>query len=228
MHTPSRSISRSFIALSVGTALVLSSCHTSRTVKGGAIGAAAGGAVGAAVGHHYDNTVLGAIIGAAVGGTAGALIGRHMDKQAEELRNDLKGATVERVGEGIKITFDSGLLFDVDKSALSSAAKTNLTELAQTLNKYDDTDVLIEGHTDATGSDEHNMDLSKQRAESVAAYLSTAGVRANRFTTMGYGETQPMADNESEAGRAKNRRVDIAIYANDRMKKAAERGELGQ
>nr|MDQ3101520.1 glycine zipper domain-containing protein [Bacteroidota bacterium] len=114
-------------------ALVVSSCKQSKTAQGGAIGAAAGGAVGAVIGHQYENTALGAIIGAAVGGTAGALIGRHMDKQAEELRNDLEGANVERVGEGIKITFDSGLLFEVNKSTLSSASQTNLTDLAQTL-----------------------------------------------------------------------------------------------
>ncbi|MBS1583049.1 MAG: OmpA family protein [Bacteroidetes bacterium] len=217
---------KTLTAATLGAALLLSGCHASKTVKGGAIGAGAGGAVGAVIGNQYDNTALGAIIGAAVGGTAGALIGRHMDKQAEELRNDLKGAQVERVGEGIKITFDSGLLFDVDKSGLSAASKTNLANLATTLNKYDDTDILIEGHTDDTGSDEHNMTLSKQRAESVAAYLSTAGVRASRFTTMGYGESQPIADNATTDGRQKNRRVEIAIYANKKMKRAAERGEL--
>lgn len=224
------SILKALTALMISGALLCSGCNTSKAVKGGAIGAAGGGAAGAVIGNQFGDhgTVWGAIIGAAVGGTAGALIGRHMDKQAEELRADLKGATVERVGEGIKITFDSGLLFDVDKSALSATSKSNLSDLASTLNKYEDTDILIEGHTDATGSDEYNMTLSKQRAESVAAYLSTAGVRASRFTTMGYGETQPVADNASESGQAKNRRVEIAIYANKRMKKAAERGELDQ
>lgn len=226
MFPTDRSITRPLLATALSACIALSACHSSRTVKGAAIGAAGGGAIGAAVGHASDNTLLGALIGAAVGGTAGGLIGRHMDKQAEELRNDLKGATVERVGEGIKITFDSGLLFDVDKSNLSGASKTNLDDLAKTLNKYEDTDILIEGHTDATGADDHNMDLSKRRAESVANYLSTAGVRASRFTTMGYGETQPIASNDTDAGRAQNRRVDIAIYANKRMKKAAENGEL--
>lgn len=224
MFAPHRS--RPILVFTLGACIVLGGCHASRTAKGAAIGAAGGGAVGAAIGNHYDNTLLGALIGAAVGGTAGGLIGRHMDKQAEELRNDLKGATVERVGEGIKITFDSGLLFDVDQSALNGTSKANLDRLAQTLNKYADTDILIEGHTDNTGADDHNMDLSKRRAESVANYLATGGVKASRFTTMGYGETQPVASNDTDAGRAQNRRVDIAIYANKRMKKAAENGEL--
>lgn len=220
------SFARNALTLALGAVMLPWGCHTSRAVKGGAIGAGAGGAVGAVIGNQYDNTALGAIIGAAVGGTAGALIGRHMDKQAEELRNDLKDAHVERVGEGIKITFPSGLLFDVDKSALSDQAKGNLTDLASTLNKYADTEILIEGHTDATGTDEHNMALSKQRAESVAAYLITAGVLPSRLTTMGYGETQPVADNSTAQGQQQNRRVEIAIYANKRMKRAAERGEL--
>ena len=230
MHTsnPSSPFMKAALIFAVSIALLVAGCNTSRAVKGGAIGAAGGGAAGAVIGNQFgDNgTVWGAIIGAAVGGTAGALIGNHMDKQAEELRNDLEGATVERVGEGIKITFDSGLLFAVDKSSLSSTAQGNLSELATTLNKYPDTEILIEGHTDATGSDEHNMALSKQRAESVAAFMSTSGVKASRFTTMGYGESQPVADNGSESGLAKNRRVEIAIYANKRMQKAAERGDL--
>lgn len=228
MRTHLSFTSNTFMVVALSATLLAPACNSSKTVKGGAIGAAGGAGLGAIIGNQFGDhgTAVGAIIGAAVGGTTGALIGRHMDKQAEELRNDLKGADVERVGEGIKITFDSGLLFEVDKSALSATSKSNLTELATTLNKYNDTEILIEGHTDATGSDEHNMSLSKQRAESVAAYLSTAGVQASRFTTMGYGETQPVADNESVEGKAKNRRVEIAIYANKRMKKAAEKGEL--
>src|SRR5690606_15990143 len=133
---------------------------------------------GAVIGHQYDNTALGAIIGAAVGGTTGALIGRHMDKQAEELREDLEGADVERVGEGIKITFDSGLLFEVNKSNLSETSKGNLDELAETLKKYEDTNILIEGHTDSTGTDEINDRLSDERAASVTQYLTAQGVRS--------------------------------------------------
>lgn len=208
--------------------ITLLSCHASRTVKGGAIGAGAGAGAGAVIGNQFgDNgSVIGALIGAAVGGTTGALIGRHMDKQAEELRNDLQGATVTRVGEGIRITFDSGLLFAVDKSDVNTTAQTNLTELATTLNKYDDTEVLIEGHTDADGADAYNESLSERRARAVATALQAQGVGAGRITTKGYGEVQPVGDNTSAEGKAQNRRVEVAIYANKRMKKAAERGDL--
>lgn len=119
---------------------IVSGCKTSNTAKGAAVGATAGGAIGGLIGSRSDNTALGAIIGATVGGTAGALIGRDMDKQAEELRADLAGASVERVGEGIKITFDSGLMFGFDSYSLNSSTKTNLSNLAKTLNKYEDTD----------------------------------------------------------------------------------------
>ncbi len=214
--------------LSMGALILITSCHSSRAVKGGAIGAGAGAGVGAVIGNQFgkNGTAIGAIIGAAVGGTTGALIGRHMDKQAEELRADLEGATVTRVGEGIKITFDSGLLFEVNKSDLSSTARANLDKLAATLNKYDDTDVLIEGHTDSDGDDEHNHALAVRRAQSVSAYVVGQGVRSARISTMGYGENQPVADNTTDEGKAANRRVEIAIYANKRMQKAAEKGEL--
>jgi len=214
-----------FTIISTGSA-TLTGCQASNTTKGGAVGAAAGGAIGAAIGSSSDNTALGAIIGAGVGGTAGALIGRRMDKQAEELRNDLEGAEIERVGEGIKITFDSGLLFDVDSYTLKEATKENLINLSQTLNKYENTNVLVEGHTDATGSDSYNQKLSEQRAQSVTSFLLAQGVASSRLTTMGYGESQPIADNSTAAGRQQNRRVEVAIYANKKMKKMAERGEL--
>ena len=219
---------RTLTALVLCSAMAGSGCNTSRAVKGGAIGAGAGAGVGAVVGNQFGDkgTAIGAIIGAAVGGTAGALIGRRMDKQAEELREDLKGAEVTRVGEGIKITFDSGLLFAVDKSDLNSTSQSNLNDLAQTQNKYADTDVLIEGHTDADGADEYNLNLSELRAKSVSRYLAAQGVKASRFSTMGYGEAQPVADNSTSAGKAQNRRVEIAIYANKKMQRAAERGEL--
>ena len=209
--------------------VLLPACSSSRTVQGGAIGAGAGAGIGAVIGNQFpgrDGTAVGAIIGAVVGGTTGALIGRHMDKQAEELQNDLQGATVTRVGEGIKITFDSGLLFAVDQSTLSNTAQGNVGQLASTLNKYDDTDVLVEGHTDADGSEDHNHALSLRRAQTVSSYLVGQGVRSARLSTMGYGEAQPVEDNATAEGKTANRRVEIAIYANKRMKKAAERGEL--
>ncbi|MCG8317885.1 MAG: OmpA family protein [Cytophagales bacterium] len=204
----------------------LTSCNASRTVKGGAIGAGAGGAVGALVGKAAGNTAVGAIIGAAVGGTAGALIGRRMDRQAEELRQDLEGAEIVRVGEGIKITFDSGLMFALNSSDLNQATKNNLSDLAETLKKYEDTDILIEGHTDSSGSESYNQTLSEKRANSVSGYLMTLGVSGQRLTTIGYGENQPISENETAEGRQKNRRVEVAIYANEKMKKAAKRGDL--
>lgn len=213
----------------ITTGLLLPACNMSRTAKGGAIGAAAGAGAGAVIGNQFpgkNGTAMGAIIGAAVGGTAGAVIGNRMDKQAEELRNDLEGATVTRVGEGIMITFDSGLLFPVNESALSGAALNNVNDLATTLAKYEDTDILIEGHTDADGADDYNQSLSKRRAESVSRQLIVNGVKAGRISTVGYGETQPVADNESMNGKAQNRRVEVAIYANKRMQRAAEKGEL--
>lgn len=207
---------------------VLVGCNATNTTKGGAIGAGAGGVIGGAIGSRSKNTAVGAIIGAAVGGTAGALIGRHMDKQAEELKGDLKGATVERVGEGILITFDSGLLFDVDKSDIQTTTKANLDELSETLKKYDDTNILVEGHTDNTGSDDHNKKLSDRRADAVQSYLVSQGVANNRIETKGYGEAQPIGDNTTDVGRKSNRRVEVAIYANKEMKKLAEKGQLGE
>lgn len=190
--------------------------------KGALIGGSAGAVIGGVIGKKTGNTAVGAIIGAAIGGAAGAYIGNYMDKQAEEIERDLEGATVERVGEGIKITFDSGILFDVDKSALRPVAKENLTNLATILNKYPDTEILVEGHTDATGSEEHNMELSIHRAESVTSYLAMSDVMATRFNVVGYGEIQPIADNETAEGRQANRRVEIAIFANDKLKGVAK------
>lgn len=206
--------------------VLFTSCNASRTTKGGAIGAGGGAVLGGVVGKIAGNTAAGAIVGAAVGGTAGALIGRHMDKQAEELQRDLENATVERVGEGIQITFDSGILFSTNSAALEPAAKTEITQLAETLKKYPDTNILIEGHTDNTGSRDINQPLSERRAQSVASYVSAMGVDASRITTKGYAFDQPVADNSTAAGRQQNRRVEIAIFANEKMKKAAERGEL--
>lgn len=206
-------------------------CKTwSKTANGGAIGAGsgavAGGAIGAAAGGSVKSTVLGAIIGAAVGGTTGAVIGHYMDKQAAEIQRDVKGAKVERVGEGIRITFDSGILFDIGSYQLKEAAKNNITELSKVLQKYEDTNILIEGHTDNTGADEMNMKLSEQRANSVANYTKSLGILGTRMAIQGYGESQPVEDNKTESGRTKNRRVEIAIMANDKLKKAAKRGDI--
>ena len=205
--------------------LVLSSvgCASwSKTAKGAAIGAAGGAVVGGVIGKIAGNTLLGALAGAALGGAAGAFIGRHMDKQAEEMRRDLQGAKVERVGEGIKITFDSGLMFDVNKYDLRDASRENLAKLAAILNKYPDTNILVEGHTDSTGTREINMPLSENRAKAVSNYLAGLNVQSARFAVRGYGPDQPIGDNSSVEGRQQNRRVDLAIMANEKLKKAAQ------
>ena len=190
------------------------------------IGAGAGGAAGAVIGNQMGNTALGAIIGAAVGGTAGYLIGNEMDKRAEEMRRDMQGAKIERVGEGIKITFDSGLLFDVNKSDLQPQAKENIASLAKILNKYTDTNILVEGDTDNTGSEEYNQKLSERRAQSVANHLMGLGIPSSRISLVGLGELNPIASNDTEYGRQQNRRVEVAIFANEKLKEAAENGEL--
>lgn len=212
--------------LALAILLVFSGCNSSKTLKGGAIGTGAGAVIGGLIGSRSDKTAQGAIIGAAVGGTAGALIGRYMDKQAEELQKEMDNATVERVGEGIKVTLNSGILFDVNSYALKTSARENLNSLADVLKKYPDTKILVEGHTDSTGSDEYNQKLSEQRAGSVAAYLKTLGVASDRITQAGHGESIPVADNGTEAGRQKNRRVEIAIFADEKLKEAAEKGQL--
>lgn len=217
---------RSCVALVLIASFLMMGCSASSTVKGGAIGAGAGAVIGGIIGKQAGNTAVGAIIGAAVGGTAGALIGHYMDKQAEEIQNDIKGAKVERVGEGIKITFDSGILFESGKSNLQPEAKANIDKLSVILNKYKDTNILIEGHTDSDGTEEFNQKLSESRANSVASDAKGQGVVGSRITTVGYGETQPVASNDTPEGKRLNRRVEIAIFANDELKDAAMKNQL--
>ncbi|MCP4623813.1 MAG: OmpA family protein [bacterium] len=205
----------SFLAVTTGCA------EWNRTQKGAAIGAGTGAAAGGIIGYATGYTVAGILIGAVVGGAAGAFIGNYMDKQAAEIERDIEGAKVERVGEGIKITFSSGILFDVDQSNLKSQYQSELAELSKILNKYEDTNIMLVGYTDSTGSEEYNLALSKRRAGSVANYLSIRNVNSGRFTTEGYGEAQPVATNDTAAGRARNRRVEVAIWANEKLKKAA-------
>jgi outer membrane protein OmpA-like peptidoglycan-associated protein len=214
---------RTTVLLATITGVLLLGCSSSNTVKGGAIGAGAGAVIGGIIGHNAGNTAVGAILGAAVGGTAGALIGNYMDRQAEEIRRDIQNAKVERVGEGIKITFDSGLLFATNSSTLTPTAEENIRELSRILNKYKDTDVLIEGHTDSTGTESYNQKLSESRAGAVVRFAESAGVDASRFTAKGYGEMQPAEPNATPAGRQANRRVEVAIMANDDLKEAAEK-----
>ena len=213
-----------FVAVMIGALLTSAiGCGWSKKDRGAAIGAGAGAVIGGVIGDKAGNTAAGAIIGAVVGGAAGAYIGNYMDKQAAEIEKDLEGARVERIGEGIKITFDSGILFDVNKSDLKQAAKTNLGNLAVILNKYEDTEILVEGHTDSDGSADHNLDLSLRRAQSVSNYMSGQQVLSTRFKMMGYGEDQPIASNETSLGKQANRRVEIAIFANDKLKGTAQK-----
>ena len=218
----------SFLAIVLAIFFIGQGCKSmNKTQKGAIIGAGAGAAVGAGVGSAAKNTALGAIIGAAVGGVTGGIIGRQMDKQAEEI-STIPGAEVKRVGEGINVTFESGVLFDINKAELSSNAQGKIRELGKVLTKYPDTYILIEGHTDNTGSAEHNMGLSERRAKSVAAYLQAQNIAGNRIKTAWYGQTQPKAANDTEANRAQNRRVEFAIYANESMKEKAKIESGGQ
>lgn len=213
------------LALIASLSFATISCKTSNAVKGAAIGGTVGGVAGGLI-SGGKNTATGIIIGAVIGGSAGAIIGREMDKQAEELERELEAAEVERVGEGIKVTFDSGLLFAIDKSTLNPASKANLDSLAKTLNKYEDTNIVIDGHTDNTGTEKHNMALSIDRANTVEKYLRNLGVSASRITTNGFGETLPEVSNDTAEGRSQNRRVEIGIVANEKMQEEAKKGEI--
>ncbi len=222
-----KSLSIKLLTLFLLTLLTVSACDSiSKTAKGTAIGAGAGALAGAIIGKVAGNTTTGAIIGAAVGGASGAAIGNYMDRQSRELEEDLEGAKVERVGEGIKITFDSGILFELNSSKLSDASKEEIAKLSEILQKYEDTNVMFAGYTDSSGSEEYNLKLSEERAKSVAEFAAFTGVDATRMTITGYGEEDPIATNETAEGRAENRRVEVAIWANDKLKKAAEKGEI--
>jgi outer membrane protein OmpA-like peptidoglycan-associated protein len=197
-------------------------CAT-KAQTGAVVGAGGGAIVGAVIGKATGNTAAGTIIGAVVGGAAGAIIGDYMDRQAREMEQDLEGARIERIGEGIKITFGGGILFDFDRADLRPEAQAELTKLGRILNKYDDTNVMVEGHTDATGSDQYNMDLSVRRASSVGTYLAAQNVTRDRLSAVGFGELKPIASNDTDDGRQQNRRVEVAIWANDELKDAAKR-----
>jgi len=205
------------VAVAATIAMALSACSSLQTSKekGAVIGAAVGGAAGAGIGRANGSTAKGAIIGAAVGGVVGGVIGHQMDQQAKELEQNIPGAIVERVGEGIQVTFPSGLLFDFDSERIKAEAAQNLRNLASSLDKYPNSSVLIVGHTDAQGSDDYNQALSERRARSAAQYLASVGVTSTRLQTVGRGETEPVASNDDEMGRSKNRRVEVAIYANE-------------
>ena len=198
-------------------ALVVSSASCASWGKretGGVIGAAAGAAAGGIIGNQVGSTARGAIIGAVVGGAAGAVIGHQMDQQAKELISAIPGATVTRVGEGITVTFASGLLYDFDSDAIRSEAAVNLNNLAASLRKYPNTQLLIVGHTDDSGSDSYNQALSQRRADAALRYLGQQNIPASRISASGRGESEPIASNGMESGRQTNRRIEVAIYAN--------------
>lgn len=202
--------------------LLLHSFSCNRTAQGTAIGAAAGALVGVLIADGDDNA-KGILIGATVGGIAGAIIGSYMDKHARKLKQDLgQSAEVERVGESILVTFDSGIMFDVDSYALKASTRANLDKMAETMKEYDKTEIIVMGHTDATGSDEHNQKLSENRAASVSRFLQQNGITAKRVTTKGFGEQKPVASNNTTSGREQNRRVEIAIVASKALVESAK------
>lgn len=202
--------------------IFLAGCKTmNKSQKGAVIGAAGGAAAGAVIGKAAGNTALGAIIGAAAGGVTGAVIGRKMDKQAEEIKKEIPDAEVVRVGEGIVIEFNSKILFGFDQSNLTSEARTNLDKLVVILQRYPDTNIEVQGHTDSKGTNSYNQKLSEQRASAVSYYLSGKGIAASRLTLVGFGETMPKYTNDTEEGQAQNRRVEFLISANEKMKAEA-------
>jgi outer membrane protein OmpA-like peptidoglycan-associated protein len=215
---------KKIILVVTAVALLASGCKTAnKQQKGTAIGAAGGAAVGAIVGK---GSIWGILIGAAIGGAAGNLIGKKMDDQAKELKQAVPTAEVERVGEGINLTFESGLMFKINSSEISESYKSDLGSAAEVFVKYPETNITIEGHTDDTGSDDYNMTLSEKRAVAVKNFLQSKGVAEQRMTVKWYGETQPKYPNDNEANRQKNRRVELGVVANDKMKEEAKEGKL--
>lgn len=222
----------SIVAMALALTVSFTSCEATKNAnnkqKGAVIGAGAGAILGAVLGNNVGkggNGEVGAVLGGVVGGTAGILIGNKMDKQAQKIETEIPGAEVERVDDGIVVTFDenSGVYFDTGKYNINAASQANLDKLTNVLREYPDTNVLVVGHTDSVGSDESNMLLSQRRAQSVTSYFTqTKGLSSGRFTTNWYGEQTPVGDNNTAEGRAKNRRVNIVIVPNEKMKQDAE------
>ena len=223
------------IAVALCAALVLAGCGMSNTAKGGLIGAGSGAALGALIGHIAGNTAIGAAIGTAVGTGAGVIIGKKMDKakkEAEAVQNAQVESVTDANGlQAVKVTFDSGILFTTGSSKLSSTAKSSLTQFSTVLKNNADCDVAVQGYTDNAGwknstaeqSQQKNLDLSQKRAQAVTDYLLSLGVGSNQIrSTMGYGESNPVADNSTAAGKAQNRRVEVYMYASQAMIQAAE------
>jgi outer membrane protein OmpA-like peptidoglycan-associated protein len=216
-------VSSAALGLVVSISMLTSCASLNNKERGAIIGAGAGAAVGGVIGNQTGSTARGAIIGAVVGGAAGAIIGHQMDQQAKEIKQNIPGAVVERVGEGINVTFESGLLFDYDSDRIKPTAAENLRSLARSLNNYPNTDLVIVGHTDNVGSDEYNNDLSQRRSRAASSYLASLGVSPNRLRTYGRGESEPVAANTTDTGRQQNRRVEVAIFANAAAREDARR-----
>ena len=197
------------------------------TQKGAAIGAGGGAVLGGIIGAIAGNTAIGAAVGGAVGAGAGAIIGKKMDKakaEAEQVKNAQVETVTDNNGlEAVKVTFDSGILFATNKADLSTTAKNSLVEFAKVLNNNKDCDIAIIGHTDNTGSDAINQPLSVSRANSVDSYLKSCGVSASQIKSVeGQGSSNPVADNSTAAGRQQNRRVEVYMYASQKMIQEAQ------
>ncbi len=195
-------------------ALLVSGC--TGAPKGAAIGGVAGAATGAAVGGGK-----GAVIGGVVGTAAGAIVGDYMTRQKKEFEK-VPGADVQQVGDELVVTFQSPILFDTDSSVLKPDARNLLEEVSSVLQGYPETNVLVKGHTDDTGSETHNQQLSERRADSVRNYLITRGVASPRLTALGFGESMPVASNGNNSGRTQNRRVELQIAANEELRARSE------
>jgi len=213
----------------------ISSCkavkNSNNTQRGAVIGAVGGAVLGGILGNNIGkggNGALGAVLGGVIGGVAGGVIGNKMDRQARKIETALPGAKVERVGEGIKLTLgENSVNFDFNKATLTPKAKANLDKLVPVFKEYPDTDIKVYGYTDSKGADDYNLNLSQQRAAAVKGYLSARGLSGARFVTTGMGEADPLATNDTDQGRAQNRRVEFAITANDKMVQDAKK-ESGQ
>jgi outer membrane protein OmpA-like peptidoglycan-associated protein len=224
--------------IAVAVIVMASGCKTvknsNKTQRGAAVGAAGGAVIGGVIGNNVgnkNNTVLGAVIGGVIGGVAGGIIGNKMDRQAEKIKNEIPGAEVQRVGEGIIVTFSEknpdgskmGVYFDFDKADITPNSKLALNKLIEIFKQYPETNLLVEGHTDDKGANDYNLALSQRRATAVGNYLKSYGISASRLTINWYGETQPKVENTSDVARAENRRVEFGIVANDKMKEEAQR-----
>ena len=224
---------KKIVVLALSAAVLLTGCeaynNSNKAQRGAVIGAAGGALLGAILGNNVgngQNSELGAVLGTVVGGAAGAVIGNQMDKQAKKIEEEIPGADVKRVDDGIVVTFDEnngGVYFDTNKYNINNKSRQTLDKLSAILKEYPDTNVIVAGHTDNVGKDEYNLGLSQRRAQAVTNYFKSKGLAGSRFTTKWYGERNPVASNETADGRAKNRRVHVAIVAHQKMKADAKK-----